>query len=284
MLQHFQGTLSTCNIYYLSREVALYIVNYHLYQCARKFGPWKDALLEAWQAHSISSKIGKGSTRPLQPESDEVLENVRLEKFEGIIKIMCSRMKGKDCRPWVKHCNRFRGREMGPLVALRSLGFSKAGRPLNSASTRKKLKMFLKVWSAIEVAVGSEAPRTITEWYEKVKAAKKAAGKHPAAPRLKGNYLFSWHVRALLRDRMTAAGISKLVPNQGATVYQLMNLCPDQSQFLRKVYQYFIEVQKQSAITVKEFIAAAGDADTPPELLSMWHISCKTGNDDEHEE
>jgi hypothetical protein len=181
-------------------------------------------------------------------------------------------MKGKDCRPWVKHCNRFRGREMGPVVALRALGFSKTGTPINRTSAGKLLK-FLKVWSAIEGAVGSKAPKTITEWFKQVKAAKKAVGEHPTAPRLKGNYLLSWHVRALLRDRMVAAGIHQLVPNKGATVHQLINLCPDQSQFLRKVYQYLIQVRQKSGITVKDFMSAAADADTPPELLSMWSLS-----------
>ena len=74
---------------------------------------------------------------------------------------------------------------------------------------------------------------------------------------------------------MVAAGIPQLGLNKSATINQLIALCPDQSDFLRKALQYFTHGQQQASMTVKEFIAAAADADTPPELLSMWNLSCK---------
>ena len=122
----------------------------------------------------------------------------------------------------------------------------------------------------MEEAVGPEAPTTTTEWHTKVKAAKVMAKQLPPAPRLSGAYLLPWHLRALLRDRMVYAGIPKLQIDAQATVYQLMHLCPDQSQFLYKVHQYLLQVQGESNLSATEFVKLAALPDTPPELLSMW--------------
>ena len=182
-------------------------------------------------------------------------------------------MKGQKCRSWQKHANRFRGREMGPLQALRSLGFEKSGQTLKQ-SDDSKLAAFIKTWSSLEDAIGVDAPTTISEWHSKMKAAKKAASNNPEAPRLNGNYLLSWHVRALLRDRMVAAGVSKLSVDRDATLYQLMHICPDQTKFLWKIHQYLIQCEQVKGISVKQFMAKVAEADTPPELLSMWNTSC----------
>lgn len=199
------------------------------------------------------------------------VEPERLKKFVAVIKTMCQKMKGQKCKAWSKHANRFRAREMGPTVALRALGFLPTGKQVKPDGILEK---FIRVWDAVEKEIGGSPPKTISEWYVKMRAAKKIAKQLPAAPRLSGDYLLPWHLRALLRDRMVAAGISKLKINTDATVYQLMHLCPDQSRFLRKVQQYLIQVKKQTGLTVKEFMTFAAEADTPPELLSMWCIGC----------
>lgn len=182
-------------------------------------------------------------------------------------------MKGQKCQGWQKHANRFRAREMGPLKALQSLGFKKSGQ-LSKQNDDSKLAKFIQTWSSIEEAIGADAPTTVSEWHSKMKAAKTAALKNPTAPRLNGNYLLSWHLRALLRDRMVAAGVSKLSVDSDATVYKLMRICPDQSKFLFKIHQYLIQCEEVRGISVKQFIAKVAEADTPPELLSMWSTSC----------
>lgn len=89
-------------------------------------------------------------------------------------------------------------------------------------------------------------PTNVTEWFIRVRDATAKAKLLPIAPQLNSTYLLSWHVRALLRDRMASAGITKLAINTECSIYQLMNwLCLDQSScLLREVYQYWSFFQK----------------------------------------
>jgi hypothetical protein len=162
---------------------------------------------------------------------------------------------------------------MGPRVTLSGLGLTRRGTP-EVEGNFTKLAKFIRLWDALELEVGTDAPTNVTEWFLKVKAAKARAKQLPKAPRLNGPYLLCWHIRALLRDRMVSAGIPKLAINPECTIYQLMNLCPDQSGFLFKVYQYLVLVQGKQGMTTADFVKFAATADTPPELLSMWQTSC----------
>jgi hypothetical protein len=221
----------------------------------RKYGPWKDALLNAWQKHkSKHKKVGD-----------------RVEFFKQVVAEMCATMPKQACpKYWSKHCNRFRGREMGPEVQLKNLGFLRSGRAMGNTNT--KVRKFIATWDAIEEAVGSEAPKTVTEWKAKTAAAKNAVKKLPAAPRLKTKYLLSWTIRALLRDRMQQQGIQQLRVNAGTSLNAYIHMCPDMSKALVKARQYLIQVQGKRALKVKDFIQECGGRS--PELLSMWMLNC----------
>ena len=236
----------------------------------RKYGPWKEALREAWA--SIARPKCKTSSNGSLP-ADE-LERLRMQKFKVVIAKMCLKMKGQKFAAWQTHANRFRAREMGPAVALRGLGFSwRSGKPVSDEVPQ--LKKFIRTWDVLEKSIGAKAPHTISEGFEKMKAARRGAQGLPKAPRLCGNYLLPWHLRALLRDRMVSAGIPKLKINPDATIYQLLHLCPDQGKFLKKIQQYLTQTQNLKGLSVRDFISTAAEVDTPPELLSMWLASCK---------
>ena len=182
-------------------------------------------------------------------------------------------METRGCsKYWAQHCNRFRGREMGPHVNLRNLGFLQSGEP--SPAANAKIERFIATWDAIEQAVGSEAPKTVSEWALKMSAAKAAASELPPAPRLQGSYMLSWSIRALLRDRMQQQGIQQLRVDHGCTLNSYIHMCPVQSGGLAKARQYFIQVLGKKHMGVKEFIEACGGK--APELLSMWTLSCKS--------
>jgi hypothetical protein len=182
-------------------------------------------------------------------------------------------MKDQKCVEWQTHANRFRAREMGPTVTLSKLGFNHDGN-LKVAGNCTNLAKFIETWDALEMAVGTAPPTNVTEWLIRVRDATAKAKLLPIAPQLNSTYLLSWHVRALLRDRMASAGITKLAINTECSIYQLMNLCPDQSSCLREVYQYLVQVEGDSGMTAADFLKHAATADTPPELLSMWRTSC----------
>jgi hypothetical protein len=231
-------------------------------------------LLQTWQAATAAKRDQSSRSKASSEPRDDAFgdETILLEMMQVLTKMCQTMRKDPGRRSWQRHANRFRAREMGPAVALRSLGFSRSGQ--RAPDCKAKLSKFIKTWHAIEKAIGPDAPDTISKWFRKAMAAKSAAKKLPVAPRLNGDYMLSWHLRALLRDRMVAAGVPKLKVNAGATIYQLKNLCPDQCKWLFKVQQYLIQVKQLKGLTVKQFLSEAAEADTPPELLSMWLISC----------
>lgn len=230
----------------------------HSPHVVRKFGPWKDCLLETWK----QKKAERGQTG-----------NGRVEFLKSVVQALCTSMSKKHCpKYWVQHCNRFRGREMGPYIHLKHLGFSRKGQASPGADV--KVERFIATWDAIENAIGTQAPKNVSEWACKMSAAKAAANALPPAPRLQGKYLLPWSIRALLRDRMQQQGIKQLKIDAAATLNSYIYMCPDSSGGLAKARQYFIQVSGKSNMGVKEFIQECGGK--APELLSMWLLSCMT--------
>ena len=95
-----------------------------------KYGPWKDALLEAWTEHHARRR---GAKRPLANDQQVPDVNDRHVKSRAaaLQKVLCrtAEMMARDKCPnaWSTNCGRFVGRHSAPPVVLQHLGILAKG-------------------------------------------------------------------------------------------------------------------------------------------------------------
>ena len=249
----------------------------HFISLGLKYAPCKNHLLKAWR--TLRPKF-RGRRQSVAARA-QVLQKV-LTATAGAI----TKSPVPNC--WPTHVNRFRGREQGPHMVFKHLGITRrplrkgpwvwfiegqaekknarstAWRVLPTAGSTRKLQRFIKAVDAVVASMG-DAPKTCSDYCEKMRAARKAL-KPCKSPLINGSYLAVWYLRGYLLDLMHAARVPSLKMDGDLSVRSYATMNPDQKGCLQRLLMFFWKRQEPIR-TVRQFLAKFGKC--PPELLSM---------------
>ena len=255
-------------------EQALHVVSLHF-----KYGPCKSTLLKAFRS------TPRRRSRCLEARA----------KFLQRVLIKCARLMAESPIPtaWPKNCNRFRDREQGPIMTLRSLkiirkptrlekktkqllffveghdddldlGWLLDGSEYPSLSTLTK---FVEGVDRLVKAVG-QAPRTCSEWRSKMRKVSKALGRR-STPRLAGNYLRRWSTRGFMIDLMRQSRVRRLQVDTALTLSGFLRMNPDQHGVLNRIYMRCLK-RGDDVDSVNAFVRHFSVKPIRVELLSMY--------------
>ena len=258
-------------------EEALHFVSLHL-----KYKPSKAHLRQAWRSVPRPESSGLGT---------------RAQYVRQVL-IKCARLMAKSPFPkaWSQNCNRFRHREQGPIMTLRSLHIIRKPRRaekktksnalmffgegheddldlgwvLMEASTepRETLTKFVKGVDIVVKAAGAP-PRTCSEWGSKMRAVKVALGRF-APPRLTGNYLRPWSTRGYMLDIMLKSLVPRLQVDPEFPMHAFLHdMNPDQHGVLQRIYMRFLK-RGDDVASVQEFIRYFSVRPVRMEFLPMY--------------
>ena len=227
-----------------------------------KYGPWRDALVEAWTVASQQSSGVPGDRRP------QLLRRALCD--------MCRRMDKYDDSVWSHSLGKNISHVNGPLATLNRIGITKKSKPGASglrlgrskckrtlcsgvpATTKvdRKLKKIIGLASMVNVT----APRTCAEWvaeHQKADALFQKARMYPAK-----SYMRNFIIRGLLLAAMSRSGVQRLRGAGRMKVCDFMTAFPDQSHWLRR-----LSLTRDGSLAA---LFASLNYDGRPELFSMF--------------
>lgn len=234
-----------------------------------KYGPWRDALLQAWQSSNGSRQAVSRSCRAVK--LSKLSSHQRALNILPIIQKAALQMHNSDQEAWIRNCGRNVSKVLGWLPLLDRIGAIKH-RDLVPKVHRAGLKQL--TFGALQgdylwlpngtapvlaaVALLCEAgdilrkvlhppPRTCSGWLQKYKDAV-AALTPLGAPGLTktATYVMPWTFRSMAVARMETAKISRLAGVNSVTLTDLGQMFPDQKFLLPSLAEHFRYVRYTS--------------------------------------